>query len=602
MPDSTISPGRPLLRDISRRTGEQGAGALRRTSPGTTAAAGRVRAHGGGPGSIAQAERGELRWRDIQWVDFTSESDSGMEPGAELRPAPEPVPTPTTAQPADAPREIPPLGTLLRRLAETAPASPATPKGEAIPGLAPRFTRLQVPRLLPQTRSPAGPAALIEPQLPMQVARTAPVVEPASVIVPPRAPSTISTPPLAASPPPPRPPAPLPATEAEEHEPTDREAPLPASNSTRVTTGAQTPVPISGWRLAMTAGAIAAGDTLRQVSVTAGSGLARARAVVPRRMRVEPAQTERSAARERFSAAVGQVLRYAAARENRLRVSGMAVLGVVLVALIAYVGGAVIVRVAEPNIASTPTPTPSPAGTPATDAIGKQLATADKALHPGPAASPAAAPADEPPTDPAARAAFYITRAKAGDAAAQYDVGVLYAQGRGLVQDYASAATWFRAAAAQGNVAAEYNLGVLYAQGLGVTANATEAINWFRSAADQNHPAAQFNLGLAYATGSGAKQDFAAAARWYQRAAAQGLAPAMVNLAILYEAGNGVERSPVDAYAWYRAAGERGDATAKAYAAQLFQQFNDKDKARAEGLAATIGSALDSFTGTAPPA
>jgi len=33
------------------------------------------------------------------------------------------------------------------------------------------------------------------------------------------------------------------------------------------------------------------------------------------------------------------------------------------------------------------------------------------------------------PSDPAARAAFYLARAKAGDAAAQYDVGVLYLRG-----------------------------------------------------------------------------------------------------------------------------------------------------------------------------
>ena len=46
-------------------------------------------------------------------------------------------------------------------------------------------------------------------------------------------------------------------------------------------------------------------------------------------------------------------------------------------------------------------------------------------------------------------------------------------------------------------------------------------------------------------------------------------------------------------YAWYNAAGERGEDAAKARAGELFQQFNDRDKARAEGLAATIGAALD---------
>ena len=196
-------------------------------------------------------------------------------------------------------------------------------------------------------------------------------------------------------------------------------------------------------------------------------------------------------------------------------------------------------------------------------------------------------------SDPVARAGFYLDRAKAGDPVAQYDVGVLYARGSGLVQDFESAATWFHAAAAQGNVTAEYNLGVLYERGLGVPQSAGEAINWYRSAADQDYPGAQYNLALAYADGRGTDQDFAVAARWYQRAARQGLPAAMVNLAILYETGQGVDRSLIDAYAWYSAAGERGDGAAKDRAGELFRQFGDEDRARAEGLAATIAAAVN---------
>lgn len=333
-------------------------------------------------------------------------------------------------------------------------------------------------------------------------------------------------------------------------------------------------------------------------------GARRRRGSAPRKapMRLKP-----PAAAALFQRPIDRISRSIAARERKLRVSGLAALCVVGVALAAYVGGAVIARVAQPS--STPASPPANSvarNRPATadDGVGKQLALADKIIRPSSSAPEAEAPAVPPQaSDPVARAKFYIVRAKASDPAAQYDVGVLYSQGQGLVQDYASAANWFRAAARQGNLDAEYDLGVLYAEGLGGPANPTEAINWYRSAADQNHAGAQFNLALAYATGSGTRQDYAAAARWYQRAAARGVVPAMINLAILYEAGNGVGRSPVDAYAWYSAAGERGDAAGKARATALFQQFNDKDKARAEGLAATIGAALDSFNGaTSGPA
>jgi TPR repeat protein len=291
------------------------------------------------------------------------------------------------------------------------------------------------------------------------------------------------------------------------------------------------------------------------------------------------------------SRVAGRVRRFAGARENRLRLSGLVVLSAIAVALVTYGGGALLFSVAEPR-----------AGAAATTA---QPSTAsEKPVRQGPAlVSPLiVATASPPPSEPAMRAASYMAQAKAGDPVAQYDVGVLYARGDGLVQDYASAFSWFHAAAAQGDVAAQYNLGVLYAEGRGVPVDLGEAVNWYRRAADQNHPGAQFNLALAYANGAGTAQDYAAAARWYERAARQGLGPAMLNLAILYEQGSGTERSPIDAYAWYSAAAERGDAGAKQRAALLFQQFGDKDKARAQGLAATVAAALDTATAKSDPA
>ncbi len=286
----------------------------------------------------------------------------------------------------------------------------------------------------------------------------------------------------------------------------------------------------------------------------------------------------------RMRRAAGGIGRFVAPRERMLRVSGLVTLSVIAVALTAYGGGVLLTLVAGPRTGA---------------AAAKPVTASEKAVRQGPAlVSPlVVAPANAPSGEPAVRAGLYMARAKAGDAAAQYHVGVLYARGDGLVQDYASAFSWFHAAAAQGNVAAQYNLGVLYAEGHGVPADPGEALNWYRSAADQNHPGAQFNLALAYAEGAGTTQDYAAAARWYERAARQGLGSAMINLAILYEQGNGVERSLADAYAWYNAAADRGDAGGKQRTGTLFQQFSDRDKGRAQSLAATIAASLDA---TAP--
>lgn len=600
MPDSMISTGRPFPRDT--RIDQRGAGAPRRTAPGNTAAAtGHARA-GSRANGVARAERAEPRWRDIQWVDFTSEPDSGMGASDELPPsplsaAPPPPPPPKSAAPA---RQAPRLDSVLQRFAT--PAAAVSSRTEAIAGLAPRFTRLPVPKLAMHRSRPATPqstpvATAEPPHAPQAPARAA------AVVVHPRTPA-------AAAPPPVRAPSPAAAAEIaplRRSGQIDIERPFPASISTPVAVESRPAEtkPRTQWHTTLATGVTATGGAVRAAASAAAAssvrGIAGARQIMRRRLPPREAvlQAEPPVSASKISDAIERVSRYIAARENRLRMSGIAALGVIGVALAAYIAGAVLAHVAEPK------PSPAPIAQPA-EAVDKQLAIADKVMHPAsPAPAPApsrAASANEPPSDPVARAKFYIERAKAGDAAAQYDIGVLYARGEGLVQDYASAANWFHASAAQGNVDAEYDLGVLYAQGLGVPANQTEAINWYRSAADREHPGAQFNLALAYATGAGAKQDYAAAARWYQRAAAHALTPAMINLAILYETGNGLERSPVDAYAWYSAAGERGDATGKARATELFKQFNDRDKARAEGLAATIGAALDSFNKTTPPA
>lgn len=166
-----------------------------------------------------------------------------------------------------------------------------------------------------------------------------------------------------------------------------------------------------------------------------------------------------------------------------------------------------------------------------------------------------ASPAAAPTSNPAQGIAYFRKRADAGDAAAQYALGVLYAQGDTVAQDYPSAAAWFRKAAAGGIVNAQ-DLAALYERGL-VT-----------------------------------PQDFVVAAYWYRNAAERGVEAAMAMLALLYERGQGVEASAIDAYAWYRAAARRGDTVAGKRAAALFAKFDGPEKGRAVVRAAEIVDAL----------
>jgi TPR repeat protein len=105
-----------------------------------------------------------------------------------------------------------------------------------------------------------------------------------------------------------------------------------------------------------------------------------------------------------------------------------------------------------------------------------------------------------------------------GNPAAQYQVGTLYAEGRGVAQNDATAAQWFQRAADQGDAAAQYNLAVSFAYGLGVAKDDAAAAKWFRRAADQGMPYAQLNLGILYANKQGVAADDVEAVKWLELA------------------------------------------------------------------------------------
>ena len=210
----------------------------------------------------------------------------------------------------------------------------------------------------------------------------------------------------------------------------------------------------------------------------------------------------------------------------------------------------------------------------------------------GPFARSRQYPTAEAPSDPAARLAYFQEGAAAGDANAELQLGILYAKGDGVKQDYDTAGKWFRASASQGLPRAQYDLGVLYERGRGVPLDLTEAANWYLKGAQGGHPLAQYNLAVCYIKGQGIRQDAAEGALWYGRAATQGVVQAMVNLAIMYEKGEGVTASPVDAYAWFLAAGRRDNQAAAKHAEDLFATMAQNDQICAQALASDVAASI----------
>jgi TPR repeat protein len=88
--------------------------------------------------------------------------------------------------------------------------------------------------------------------------------------------------------------------------------------------------------------------------------------------------------------------------------------------------------------------------------------------------------------------------------------------------DYVTAAKEWRPLAEQGDAADQFNLGLLYLDGQGVPQDLDQAIKWFTRAAQQDYDKAQLNLGAMYASGKGLKRDYVQAYKWLNICASRG--------------------------------------------------------------------------------
>ena len=117
--------------------------------------------------------------------------------------------------------------------------------------------------------------------------------------------------------------------------------------------------------------------------------------------------------------------------------------------------------------------------------------------------------------------------------------------------DYAIALREWQPLAEQGQAAAQYNLGLLYANGQGVRKDDVQARQWYEKAAVQGHAEAQVNLGILLVYARGGQQDYKMAVYYLRLSANQGNDLAQRSLGQMYERGDGVPQDYVKAYMWY---------------------------------------------------
>jgi TPR repeat protein len=86
---------------------------------------------------------------------------------------------------------------------------------------------------------------------------------------------------------------------------------------------------------------------------------------------------------------------------------------------------------------------------------------------------------------------LWLPLAEAGNAAAQFNIGLLNERGEGRDRDIAEALAWYAKAAESGFARAQFRLGEIYDAGKDVERDLIEARKWFFVAAEARYPKAR---------------------------------------------------------------------------------------------------------------
>ncbi len=192
------------------------------------------------------------------------------------------------------------------------------------------------------------------------------------------------------------------------------------------------------------------------------------------------------------------------------------------------------------------------------------------------------------PQDLARAAMLYKKAADAGVVQAQYNLGMLYYDGRGVEQDYVQAAELFLSAATDhGHSDSQFSLGVMHEWGQGVPQDYARAMQLYKMVADKGVAKGFHNMGNLIANGKGVPADLARAARLFRRSLALGFEQSRVNLgliehdlAIMDAAAMGDAAAQTTLAGWYTSG--RGVPQDYRKALELFEAAADEGDGRAQ--------------------
>ena len=188
-----------------------------------------------------------------------------------------------------------------------------------------------------------------------------------------------------------------------------------------------------------------------------------------------------------------------------------------------------------------------------------------------------------------------LSKAEAGDAAAQYELGKAYFSGSGVEQNYEEALAWYTKAAEQGNTDARYGLGEIYHKGDGADKDDEQALKYYRLAAEQGYAPAQAQTGIMLRTGEGSDKNEEEAFTWFQKAADQDDPQGQYWLGKMYLDGTGTKKDEDKAFEWMKKAAEQGLPEAQYETGAMFEEGTGADKSNYDALAGYTKAAKQGY-------
>lgn len=132
---------------------------------------------------------------------------------------------------------------------------------------------------------------------------------------------------------------------------------------------------------------------------------------------------------------------------------------------------------------------------------------------------------------------WYRKAAKSNEAAALYNLAMLYENGVVVLQNYNEAYKYYKMSSELGSISGTNIIGFFNEHGIGTERKRITAFLYYQKAASKGSPFGQYNLGRCFLYGIGVKKNATQALKWFELAGTQGHGNSYLTLGILYDMG-----------------------------------------------------------------